>query len=241
MNLTIDAGNTTIKVMVFNDNVPLFREEIKKISVLFLKKIFSAFPVSHSILSAVVKIDPAIPAFLKTNSQFIFLSEKTSIPVKNKYKTPETLGRDRLAAAIAGNFLFPKQDVLVIDAGTCIKYDFVNERGEYLGGSISPGLAMRFNALHEFTGQLPLVSFDKIKILTGNTTETSIQTGVINGIQQEIAGFIALYRKKYPSLKVVMSGGDSIRFAEQLNLSIFAASDLVNLGLNEIIRYNVKK
>lgn len=240
MNLTIDAGNTSIKVMVFSDNVPVFRREISKLSLRFLKELFSKLPVTHSIFSAVISVDPAVIRFLKKNSRFILLSEKTPIPVKNRYKTPKTLGKDRLSAAIAGNFLFPGKNVLVIDLGTCIKYDLVTAKGHYLGGSISPGLTMRFQALHHFTGQLPLITYADVKELTGNSTEGAIRSGVVLGVREELKGIISSYRKKYPSLKVVLSGGDSLRFAKQLNLSIFVAADLVSLGLNEIIRYNVE-
>lgn len=241
MNLTIDAGNTSIKIMVFNAKVPVFRDEVKKLNLTVLKKLFRAFPIRNSILSAVIPVPPPVVTFLKNKSRYIRLSSATAIPVKNRYETPKTLGNDRLAAAIAGNYLFPKQNVLVIDVGTCIKYDFVNAKAEYLGGSISPGMNMRFRALHQFTAKLPLAGHAKLNSFIGRNTVTALQTGVLTGMVQEISGFISLYKKKYPRLKVVLTGGDCVRFAGQLNLSIFAAPDLVSLGLNEIIAHNVKK
>jgi type III pantothenate kinase len=130
--------------------------------------------------------------------------------------------------------------VLVIDLGTCIKYDFVNAKGQYLGGSISPGMNMRFAAMHDYTGKLPLITFSNVKFLTGTSTETAMQTGVITGIRGEINEFISRYRKKYDNLKIIITGGDAGRFVNDLKLSIFAATDLVNIGLNEIIRFNTK-
>ncbi len=241
MNLTIDAGNTSIKVMVFKDNVAVYRNENKKLSVRFLKNIFLKYSIQHSILSSVIQVDPAVIKFMKQKGAFLLFTLKTPIPVKNKYRTPHTLGQDRLSSAIAAHSLFPKRNVLVIDVGTCIKYDFVNDKGQYCGGSISPGLNMRFKALNSFTEKLPLVRFGPVKKLTGDATETSIQTGVEIGMEEEIKGFITRYKKQYKRVKVVITGGDASRFVSKLNLSIFAASDLVNLGLNEIIKYNVQK
>ena len=131
--------------------------------------------------------------------------------------------------------------MLIIDAGTCIKYDFVNSKKHYKGGAISPGLNMRFIALHKLTDQLPLVQINNHGKLIGNSTVTAIQSGVFNGMIEEIKGIIGRYKMEYGQLKVILTGGDAARFAGQLNLSIFAASDLVNIGLNEIIKYNHPK
>ena len=188
--------------------------------------------------SAVIKVKPDVLSVLKGIGNIVTFNEK--LPIRNKYKTPDTLGNDRLANAIAANFLFPEHNVLVIDAGTCVKYDFVSAKGEYLGGSISPGLDMRFKAMHEFTGKLPLVKYGKSKSLIGNTTLTAMQTGVVIGMTEEMKGFVKRYQAQYKNLKIILTGGDSQRFVNDLNLSIFAASDLVNIGLNEIIRFNMK-
>ncbi len=131
-----------------------------------------------------------------------------------------------------------KEGVVIIDAGTCIKYDFVDSKKQYKGGNISPGLSMRFVAMHKLTGKLPLVKIHDPGKLIGTSTVTAIQSGVFNGMIEEIKGIISLYKNEYRQVKVILTGGDAHRFAGQLNLSIFAASDLVNIGLNEIIKYN---
>lgn len=242
MNLTIDIGNTSTKIIVFDDTVPVYREVVKELSPSFIKSLLRRLPVEYCLLSSVVKVNQPVLSSLIKIKHFRRMKSSTPLPIKNRYKTPTTLGNDRLANAIAGAFLFPGRNVLVIDAGTCIKYDFVNNKGEYIGGSISPGMEMRFKSMHQFTGKLPLVKDEKIKKLTGQSTREALQTGVIVGITEEINGFITRYKQKYKSLSVILTGGDSKRFAEELKMSIFAAADMVNLGLNEIIRHqNPKK
>jgi type III pantothenate kinase len=238
MNLTLDIGNTRIKIIVFEDTVPVYRIVTGRLSLKLLREILKTFPVQYCMCSSVVSVDKGIVKLLRTIPHFITF--KSSIPVRNKYKTPSTLGSDRLANAIAGAFLFPGKNVLIVDTGTCVKYDFVNAKGEYLGGSISPGMEMRFRSMHEFTGKLPLVQYEKVSLLTGNTTVTAMQTGVITGMREEIKGFINLYKNRFGNVKIILTGGDMQRFVNDLNLSIFAAADLVNIGLNEVIRFNSK-
>ncbi len=241
MNLTIDIGNTATKIIVFDDTVPVYRKVVKVLSPLFIKSLLKRLPVEYCLLSSVVKVKQPVLNTLSSIKHFQRLKPSTLLPLKNRYKTPSTLGNDRLANAIAGAFLFPGKNVLVIDAGTCIKYDFINSKGEYLGGSISPGMEMRFKSMHQFTGKLPLVKDEKTKKLTGQSTREALQTGVIVGITEEIKGFISRYKQKHKSLSIILTGGDSKRFAEELKMSIFAAADMVNLGLNEIIRHQNQK
>ncbi len=238
MNLTIDIGNSFIKIIVFDDTKPVFRKVADGLSVTLIRSILKNYPVDSAMASSVVELDEEENNILKSLPGFAMLSARTELPISNLYKTPQSLGGDRLANAVAAAFLMPGKNVLVIDAGTCVKYDFVNANNEYLGGSISPGLTMRLKALHHFTGKLPLVKDLTIKALTGNDTVSAIQTGVLIGMTEEMKGFIHLYKMKYQGLKVILTGGDSTHFAEKLNLSIFAAADLVNIGLNEIIRSN---
>src|SRR6185369_15468778 len=157
MNLTIDAGNTSVKAVLFEKNAIRSMHSYKKLSLKDLKNIFSSHDINNSILSSVINTDKQILNYLQSHSVFIELNATTRLPVKNKYKTPATLGSDRLASVTGASKMFPGKNVLVIDAGTCIKYDFINAKKEYLGGSISPGLRMRFEALHNFTTRLPLV------------------------------------------------------------------------------------
>ena len=239
MNLTIDIGNTFIKTLVFNDTLPVYRNVSKTLTSVHINRVLSNFPIKNSIFSSVIDLKKPFWTILKRLPHLETFSPSTIIPVKNLYKTPDTLGNDRLANAIAGAFLFPRKNVLIIDAGTCIKYDFINSKNEYLGGNISPGLEMRFKALHYFTGKLPIVKEFDVNELIGSTTIKAMQNGVIFGICEEMKGFIMRFSKKYKSLKIILTGGDAYLFAGKLNLSIFAAEDLVNIGLNEIVRFNV--
>jgi type III pantothenate kinase len=241
MNLTLDAGNTQTKIIVFDDTAPVFRKVVRRLKATDVSRITKRFDIEYIALSAVVSPDRQLIQSLKKFPRFINLSSNTLLPLINKYKTPATLGTDRVANAVAGAFLFPGKDVLIIDAGTCIKYDFVNKKNQYLGGSISPGIDMRFKALHAFTGKLPIVKYDRPKDFTGNSTATAIQSGVVTGATEEVMGMIRRYKQRYKGLKIILTGGDAFRFAGDLNLSIFAAADLVNMGLNEIIRYNASK
>jgi type III pantothenate kinase len=162
----------------------------------------------------------------------------TPLPIKNNYATPKSLGKDRLAAAVGAWSLFPNQNSLSIDVGTAIKFDLINQASEYIGGSISPGISLRFQSLHNFTAKLPLVQYKNSHPLIGFDTETSILSGVLNGINSEIDGLIELYKVQYPDLKIILSGGDSIYFENNLKSNIFAVSNLVQIGLNEILIFN---
>ncbi len=241
MNLTIDIGNSLVKVIVFDDTNPVFRKVYKRLTPLQINRLRKNFNITGGMVSSVIKVNKAIDKALMKIPNFRTLSSSVPLPVKNLYKTPETLGNDRLANAVAAAFLYPGKNVLVIDAGTCVKYDFINSDNEYIGGSISPGMEMRFKALHKFTGRLPLVKEMNVKVMTGITTESAIQTGVMIGMIEEIKGFITRYNMKYPLVKVILTGGDAHHFEEELNLSIFAAADLVNIGLNQIIKFNAGK
>jgi type III pantothenate kinase len=239
MNLTIDHGNSFCKIIIFENDIPVFHDVCKTLTVRYLQSLFRRFEITNSMISSVVKLSTAVKTALKKYKIREF-NAQTKIPIKNLYTTPKTLGKDRLANAIAAAFLFPDQNVLVIDAGTCIKYDLVDRKKQYKGGNISPGLNMRFLALHKMTDGLPLVDFSNPGKLIGNSTVTAIQSGVYNGMKAEIEGMIVNYSKQYSPLKLILTGGDSIRFVSQLNLSIFAAADLVNIGLNEIIKHNTR-
>jgi len=195
----------------------------------------------QAILSSVKPVDDEILRFLSGNFDlFIELDHQTELPIKNLYETPETLGKDRLAAAVGANELFPNQNLLIIDAGTAITYDLVSEKNEFIGGNISPGLQMRFKALNHFTGKLPLVSYsDEFKDIGRNTTD-AIRAGVQNGILYEIAQTIELFNKNYQNLQIVMTGGDSIFFDKKLNYTIFVHFNITLIGLNRILEHNAK-
>jgi type III pantothenate kinase len=180
------------------------------------------------------------PEILSVSSYFnaSILSEKTNVPIINKYKTPNTLGKDRLAAVVGASFLFPKKDILIFDAGTCLTIDFVNARKEYLGGRISPGIEMRYKALNTFTDKLPLVQQAKISTIIGDDTNSSIVSGVQQGVLAEVKSIISDYKSQNFDIITVVTGGDCFFFEKELKNSIFANPHLVLVGLNEILDYN---
>jgi type III pantothenate kinase len=178
--------------------------------------------------------------FLAQKFRFVMLGSKTQLPFKNLYATPETLGNDRVAAVAGAQSLFPGRDVLVIDAGTSITYDLLTAKGEYRGGGISPGLQMRFDALHTLTSKLPLIKAEREKeiILIGNSTKTAILSGIQNGVLQEVDGIIECYKADFPGIKTLICGGDNKYFDKYLKNNIFAAPNLVLQGLMKILQFN---
>jgi len=241
MRLILDFGNTFQKCAIFDDKKMLAFERFSKIKLDDIITFIKPFQeIKSVILSSVINNDEMITNWLKTNYHFIELNSSTPIPISNKYATPDTLGKDRLSAAIGATSLFPKQNVLSIDAGTAIKFDLVNSKREYLGGSIAPGLYLRFKALHTFTDKLPLVPYNNEHPLIGNDTQSSILSGVMNGAIAEINGLIDEYKNRFNDLKIVFTGGESIYFVKSIKSDIFADSNLVIKGLNEILKFNEK-
>ena len=240
-NLVIDFGNTLTKVAVFQDNELIHQEKTTLLTSNLLEQLNAEFLPTFAIISTVVEVPAVIRHYLETHFKFLELSHQTPVPIKNLYKTPETLGKDRLAAVIGTSALFPGHNCLVIDAGTCITFDFIDANARYLGGAISPGISLRFKALHNFTGRLPLVSHQNFERLTGTTTEESILSGVLNGTTAELNGVINNYCDIYPGIKVVITGGDMNYFDKRLKNDTFAAPNLVLMGLNLTLNFNVKE
>ena len=243
INLVIDIGNTRTKLALFNQHDLMFSVPVEQLTVNHLSMLkYEHVQLNQAILSSVKAVDPELIGFLSTNfDRFIELDHHTSLPIENHYQTPETLGKDRIAAAVGANDLFPNQNILVIDAGTAITYDLISEKNEFLGGNISPGLQMRFKALNQFTGKLPLVDYSDEFQLIGTNTEQAIRAGVENGILYEIEGTIESFNRNYENLQIVMTGGDSIFFDKKLNYSIFVHFNLTLIGLNRILEHNAKK
>ena len=244
LNLVIDIGNTLTKIALFKD------DEIFELSSVYssygeqiietANRMKQSHAVKASIISSVSNNDHAIVDFFRNNfKKSIDFTQSTPVPIINLYGSPETLGKDRLAGVVAANSLFKNQNVLVFDAGTALTIDFINASGEYLGGNISPGLEMRFNALNRYTKNLPLLSADKeTNNLFGRSTRTAIINGVQNGILYEIKEYILRFRKKYPDLKIIFTGGDTFFFENRIKNKIFADPNLVLKGLNIILNYN---
>lgn len=238
MNLVIDLGNTRVKAALFNRHELTEAKAYNSLGDLVSDKAFYS-KGKRCIISSVTNTNTQITAVLGEIKDIRFFTSETKIPLKNLYKSTSTLGSDRLAAAVGAYSLYPVKNNLVVDAGTCLKFNFTSENGEYFGGAISPGLQMRFKALQHFTDKLPLILFNEnFDKLIGQTTEESILSGVINGILQETEGVINEYKKLYPDLTIVVTGGDTDFFAKHLKNRIFAHPHLVLAGLNEILIYN---
>ncbi len=241
MNLIIDIGNTRIKAGLFKQNELIKNFVFETSEALLLSDLVGKYPIKHCFVASVVdKMDSLIQELNVKTKTLVFTAE-TPTPLKNLYKSVHSLGSDRLAAAVGGNFLFPNENMLVIDAGTCIKYNFVTKNNEYIGGAISPGLQMRFKALGTFTSRLPLLNLDdNFDTLIGSTTNESILSGVEIGAVTEMEGFIEQYKKLYPDINTVLTGGDVNFFEKRLKSRIFTDSFLILKGLNSILAHNIK-
>ena len=243
MNLAIDIGNSRSKAAIFSSGELIERFVDENLSVQLLKELKSRFPeLDKVILSAVSGVSPEVTDYLKSVFPFyLALDHATPVPIQNNYKTPETLGLDRLAAAIGAKELFPGKDLLVIDAGTALTFDLVERSGTFAGGNISPGLRSRFRSLHEFTQRLPLVEEQEHWPDIGQTTEEAIRAGVLNGMILEMDGTIDHFRKKLPGLQPVLTGGDALFFERRLKNAIFVKFEITLIGLNRILEHNVEK
>ena len=239
MKLIIDIGNTVAKMVAFRGDEPVdeMRAESGTLSGL------DAFVEKHNfrcgILGSVRDLtDSEKEALGRLKFPLLRFSPDTPIPISNRYRTPETLGSDRLAAVIGASSLKPGKDLLIIDAGTCITYEVIDARGNYWGGNIAPGMQMRLRALHEFTARLPLVEAEGEVPGMGYDTETAIRSGVLRGMKYEIEGYVKSMRAKFPHLQVFLTGGDNINFDTNIINSIFSDRYIVPRGLNKILDYN---
>ena len=241
MKLIIDIGNTVVKMVAFRGDEPVdvVRAEDGMLSGL------DAFVAKHSfskgIVGSIRNLTASEEAAL-SRLQFPLLrfSSDTPVPITNRYRTPETLGSDRLAAVIGASSLRPGKDLLIIDAGTCITYEVIDARGNYWGGNIAPGMQMRLRALHEFTARQPLVEAEGEVPGMGYNTETAIRSGVLRGMKYEIEGYIKSMRSKFPHLEIFLTGGDQINFDTNIKNLIFTDKYIVPRGLNKILDFNTK-
>jgi type III pantothenate kinase len=242
VNLIVEQGNTKLKVAIFDcgkiDSFILVdRDDTSRVN-----DIVRQYHPEQGIISSVVNTDEALIIYLKEHLKYFLLpDEYTPMPIRLEYETKNTLGMDRIAAAVGGCYLQPGRNLLVIDAGTAITYEIIESTGTYIGGNISPGLTTRFKALNEFTKRLPLVKEKNDVPLIGTSTETAIMAGVINGITYEMDGFIDSLKAKYGDIFVFLTGGHSFYFERRLKNHIFADANLVLVGLNRILEYNAKK
>ena len=238
MNIVIDQGNTSAKVAFFYE-YKLFTSFIfKPLTVDKLRKLLNKFSPSYGILCSVAEINFEITELLNSSLLKFYVFDQTlKLPVQINYKTPQTLGKDRVAAIVGAWRNHKNKNILVIDSGTAITYDLLNASGVYLGGNISPGMTIRFMALNKYTKRLPLIDEQGDLPKLGYDTETAIRSGVVGGIVKEMDAYINEYKKQYPGLLIFLTGGHSFYFETKLKNSTFADGNLVLTGLNEILNY----
>lgn len=241
MILTVDVGNTRIKAAVFEgsnvlENFVFEKNELEKKIEKILKKFQNC---SDLVVASVGNIEKQSFLTFEKQLNIHFFTHEDIFPFHNKYATPKTLGIDRMILAAGATLQFPKQNRLVIDAGTCITYDFIDENDNYLGGAISPGLRLRYEALHNFTARLPLLTLESPEQYIGNSTSEAIHSGVVNGFVYEIDGFIDEYRANFVNFIIILTGGDADFLAKRLKNTIFANSNFLLQSLNQTFQYKI--
>jgi len=236
MNLCLDFGNSLQKYAVFKSAEMIAVKTQKEFSVGDLQKVYQTFPIRRTILSSVIHTPPEILSFLKRQQNFKLLSAQLKLPLKIAVEYPEKVGSDLLAAAVGAWSLNSETSCLIIQAGTCITHQWV-QQGVYEGGSISPGLEMRFKALSQFTAKLPEISKKPVEQITGKNTEQAILSGVIYGVAAEINALIQHYKSLDVNMLCVFCGGDIMFLENYIKFPIFADSNLVFKGLNYILNY----
>lgn len=248
MNLCIDQGNSRTKVALMTDEGKMINHFIyKQFSSAEVERLFDLYEITDSIISSVVNIEAAVVNTLSRRSQhFVLFDHNTPVPIINQYNTPETLGQDRLAAAVGAKSLCPNENLLIIDAGSAITYDFVSAKGEYMGGNIAPGLKMRFTILNRMTKKLPLVEVGENELipLFGQNTRDAIAAGVIRGVAYEVKGYMRTLGEKVPHFQTFVTGGhasyvlNNVRTSRNEKRELRYEKNLVLIGLNTILTHN---
>ncbi len=236
--LCLDFGNTRLKVAVFENDI--FTEEIvlPNDEIFTIERLITIYKPEKTILSSVINHNPGLENFLAAKTKFHKISHLTKANFTTSVGKPETIGADRLALSAAAVYYYPNKNNLVIGMGTCITYNFINQYHQFIGGSISPGMEMRFKAMQVFTAKLPLVQAEWNFPLIGYDTKTNMQSGVIAGIAYEMDGFITDYAEKYGNFNVVLTGGDTLYFARRLKNKIFADYNFLFKGLYALSETN---
>lgn len=238
VHLVVDIGNSRTKLAVFQDNTMIDLQYFSQDQNKELEKYLEKYSFHKAIVSASGHVREDLIAIIKAKSDILRFGHETPVPISILYETPETLGLDRVAGAVAAWTLFPNETSLIIDMGTCITTNIINKQGEYLGGTISPGVTMRAKAMHDFTASLPLIELELPDSYIGRNTVESMQNGVVRGTYYEIQTFIDNIKPVFGVNNVILTGGDAKIFANLLNFEIFALPNLVLTGLHEILVYN---
>ena len=239
MNLSIDLGNTYAKTGLFSQG-KLVETNWKLTYQELIDYVQSVHPQYIMASSVSYSEEQLMNDFSEITPNIYLLKSTTPVPISKLYDTPETLGADRVAAAIGAKVLYPQNNCVVIDMGTCITYDLVDENDNFQGGIISPGVRMRFKAMNTFTKRLPLLEPEGIPSLIGKNTKHAMQSGVMNGLLAEINGLIEEYGKVLTNINVILCGGDATYFANRIKYPNFVVPELVLIGLNRILEYNVE-
>ena len=239
MNLALDIGNNYFKIGIYknSDLIYFFSDCNSKIDSVTNKVLGEYNDVSFAIISNVSSVN-ALNLFNTNRIRALHLNSTFNFPFKIQYKTPSTLGNDRLALAAAASILYPKSNKIIIDVGTCITIDFIDNINNFIGGSISPGIDMRYNSLNNYTANLPLLKKSDKFSYPGNSTDTSIHSGVIGGVCNEINGFIENISSKHEDVKVILTGGNAKFLSKTLKITIFANQNFILDGLNSILNLN---
>lgn len=241
MNLVLDFGNTRVKAALFGDGQLQQFQSFSNTQQLMSSSLLQQ-NIQNCVIGSVTKAHEGIEAQLSSKFHTYIFNGDSKIPLKNLYKSARTLGSDRIAASVGAFSIYPNQNVLTIDAGTCIKYNFVNQQNEYLGGAISPGIPMRLRAMHDYTAALPLVEIDKnYELLIGQSTNDSLLSGALIAATCEVDGMIARYQDLYPQLLVLITGGDGDYLCSHLKSRFFANQHLILHGLNTILQIHLEK
>jgi type III pantothenate kinase len=248
MNLIIDIGNTRTKLALFEKNSLIEKANVDALTLDALSDLLKGRNIEGVIMSVSGQDTEGVEGWLRENYFFIKLNHETPLPIENQYDTPQTLGKDRLASAVAAHFLFPKTACLVIDGGTALTFNLLTEKGAFVGGNITAGLRMRFKALHHFTAKLPLLeqNVDRAVVrlddnnLIGKNTNDAVLKGVQFGILSEIEGFVHRFKEKNSNVEIILTGGDGLYFKNNLHLNNTTHEpNLVMIGLNQILHYNL--
>ncbi len=242
MNLIIDRGNTATKIAVMDSNKILFRQRVENLSAEMVAALLDEYKsIDKAIVASSGADDESVCCLLRERvAYFLEFTPEVDIPLKNGYKTPETLGADRLAAAVGAQVLYGAESMLIVDFGTAITFDLVSD-GTFCGGNISLGVGARFRALHEYTSKLPLCEPTDEKLEFGRSTREAIEQGVMSGVERETEGYISEFSAKYDNLCIIFTGGDAKYFVNRIKNTIFADWDLTLYGLNRILEYNATK
>lgn len=240
MNLCIDQGNSRTKVALFREDGTIAKHFLyKHFASAEVEQLFQLYPIEDSIISSVVNIEPAVVNALHRHSRnFVLFDHNTPLPIRNGYGTPATLGQDRLAAAVGAQAIYPHENVLIVDAGSAITYDFISEDGTYIGGNIAPGIKMRFTILHRQTKKLPLVEAEENEMLPlfGRNTRDAIAAGVIRGVVFEVKGYMRDLQEQIQHFRTIITGGNAPFILHGLQTDIRHERHLVLMGLNQILK-----